>query len=201
MSRFADRYPELVALLKAAYREPHRAYHTWDHIAALLVDYVRLADRFACPEAVETALYWHDAIYQPRAKDNEAESAAWMIREMMGKADTDCLRHAEAIILATATHRIPDGADAALSRDCALFLDMDLAILGAPEAAFDAYDEAIREEFKEIPDQFYLTGRKTIMEGFLRRERLYLTDDFHASHDAPARANLTRLIERLSTSL
>ena len=197
---FAERFPEPARLLRKAYAEPHRAYHTWDHITALLADFTRLRDRFARPDAVEVALYWHDAVYVPRAPDNEAASAAWMVERMQGLVPPATLRDAETIVLATAKHRVPSEAVAGLADDCALFLDMDLAVLGAPEADFDAYDAAIREEFSEIPEPLYLQGRKAIMEGFLQRQRLYLTDTFHETHDAPARANLRRLIERLSLS-
>ena len=69
-----------------------------------------------------------------------------------------------------------------------------LALLQAayaePHRAFHTWDH--------IADLLCLPGRKTIMAGFLKRERLFLTDTFHATHDAPARANLRRLIERLS---
>ena len=48
-----------------------------------------------------------------------------------------------------------------------------------------------------MPDETFLPRRRCIMAGFLARPRLYLTDEFHESHDAPARANLARLIARL----
>ena len=116
---------------------------------------------------------------------------------MAGRADPATLKRAEAIILATAGHDIPEDVDPELARDIALFLDMDLAILGAPEAEFDAYDRAIHTEFAAIPDEVFLPRRRRIMAGFLERDRLYRTDQFHQSHDAPARANLRRLLARL----
>ena len=197
---FDQRFPEHVAALRAAYAEAHRAYHNWGHIEALLADFRRLEDRFANPEAVEMALYWHDAVYDPTSKTNEADSAERMLSEMRGRVAPEVLRWAETIVRATVNHRVPDDAGPELAADCALFLDMDLAILGAAPEAFDAYDAAIRQEYAAIPDLLYLPGRKTIMAGFLKRERLYLTDTFHRTHDAPARANLRRLIGRLTLS-
>ena len=197
---FDQRFPDQVALLRTAYAEPHRAYHNWDHIGSLLRDFRRHEDRFADRQAVEAALYFHDAIYDPASKTNEADSADLMLRQMRGKMEPEVLTRADAIIRATATHRVPDEAAPDLARDCALFLDMDLAILGASPEAFDAYDAAIRREYSAIPDLLYLPGRKKIMAGFLKRERLYLTETFHETHDAPARENLRRLIARLSLS-
>lgn len=79
---FADRFPDHLARLKQAYSQPHRAYHTWEHVEALRVDFGRLQARLHDADAVELALYWHDSVYQPTSRANEAESADWMIREM-----------------------------------------------------------------------------------------------------------------------
>src|SRR6185436_6761363 len=70
---------ELVAQLAAAYGEPHRAYHNATHIAEVLgwFDRVRYDLGWLEPAEVYTAIVFHDAIYQPGAKDNEARSAKW----------------------------------------------------------------------------------------------------------------------------
>jgi predicted metal-dependent HD superfamily phosphohydrolase len=197
-SSFADLFPQQFIKLQKAYEERHRAYHTWDHIETLLADFRRLKDMFHAPEPVEVALYWHDAIYQPTSATNEADSAAWMMQEMAADLKQDVLTAAESIILSTAKHMVPDGCTGEMKEDCALFLDMDLAILGAGPAVFDEYDAAIRHEFGMFPDEVYFPGRKAVLERFLQRERIYLTDAFHVTHDAPARENLARAVERLS---
>jgi predicted metal-dependent HD superfamily phosphohydrolase len=121
-----------------------------------------------------------------------------MAKEVSGRADSDEITAAALIINATAAHAVPPGAEARLAHDCALFLDMDLAILGADAQAFDTYDRNIRQEFAMVPDEIFYLGRRKVIQGFLDRERIFLTDRFHASHDAMARRNLRRLIERLS---
>ena len=67
---FADRFPDLLQSLKARYGEPHRAYHTWAHVEALLGHFGQLD--WTSPEAVEIAIYYHDAVYQPMSPTNEA---------------------------------------------------------------------------------------------------------------------------------
>jgi predicted metal-dependent HD superfamily phosphohydrolase len=59
--------------LVARYREPHRAYHNLDHIADCLekLELARSMLRDDDFKAVELALFWHDAVYDPRAADNE----------------------------------------------------------------------------------------------------------------------------------
>lgn len=196
MSRsFADSHPDLVAGLRTRYDEAHRAYHDWAHIEALLAWFAKLDwDNDA---AVEMALYYHDAIYQPLSATNEADSAALMRAELAERAAAETIDRAGAIILATASHKVPDGLEPGLGRDIEQFLDIDLSILGAEEAAFDAYDRAIRKEFSAIPDEIFLPRRRQVMATFLERDRLFLTERFHESHDAQARSNLRRLIERL----
>ena len=189
---------ELEPELKAAYQTPGRAYHNWDHIIYLLAEFQRLAAAWRRPEAVLTAIYWHDVIYAPTSATNEADSAALMKNRLDGKASPDLIADAEALILATASHDVPAGMRADLAADCALFLDIDMSILGAPPDAFDAYDDAIRQEFSIIPDEIYRPRRAGVLAEFLARERLFLTERYHSSHDAQARANLTRAINRLS---
>ncbi len=196
MSWFPQTFPEEVAKLRELYAEPHRAYHTWEHIEALMAHFARLD--WSAPQAVEIAVYYHDAIYQPLSATNEADSADLMMADLTGKVDDPTLAHANALIIATAGHQVPDGAAPGLAQDCALFLDMDLSILGASATDFDRYDQAVRQEFIAIPDEIFLPRRRDIMAGFLDRPRLFLTDMFHDSHDAPARENLQRLVDRLS---
>lgn len=190
--------PVLEADLKAAYQAPGRAYHNWDHITYLLGEFHRLAAHWRRPAAVEMAIYWHDVVYEPTSATNEADSAAQMERRLRGLADPSVVRDAIDLVLATASHDTPPGLPAELAEDCALFLDMDMSILGVAPDRFDAYDAAIREEFAVVPDETYRVRRADVLAGFLARERLFLTDIYRRSHDAQARDNLRRAISRLS---
>ena len=62
--------------LAAAYAEPARFYHTLDHVAAVLGTNAELADLARDPAALQLAAWFHDAVYDPRASDNEERSAA-----------------------------------------------------------------------------------------------------------------------------
>lgn len=190
--------PTLEPELRAAYQRPGRAYHNWDHITYLLLEFQRLSAHWRRPAAVETAIYWHDVVYEPTSQTNEADSAALMRARVVGRAPQRLVEDAAALILATADHAVPPDMDDDLADDCALFLDMDMSILGAAPEAFDAYDAAIRAEFSVIPDEIYRPRRAEVLSDFLARERLFLTETYQSSHDAQARANLKRAISRLS---
>lgn len=191
--------PELlIEDLRARYGEPQRHYHSWDHIEALLRHYRRWEGMFHHPVAVLWALYWHDAVYDPSAKDNEAQSAE-LLESMAGDyLSAEDVTFAAAIIRATARHALPDGLAPEEAADMALFLDIDLSILGAPEPVYDRYEEAIRKEYAFVPVEAYRAGRGAILRDFLARERLYLTDLAHAEWDAQARINLKRAIDGLA---
>ena len=194
---------ELVAELAAAYGEPHRAYHNVAHIAEVLGWFDRVADDVGWlePAEVYTAIVFHDAIYQPGAKDNESRSAQWMHKARLAAGvepksglsldaimvDRD--RVAELIEL-TARHGHIEKAD----HDAALFLDSDMAIVGSPPEQFAAYDAAIAVEYKHVPPDAYRTGRRAFLEGLLAKPRIFLTDYFHNRLDAQARANLTKAL-------
>jgi len=187
----------LMEALRQRHGEPQRHHHTWAHVEALLGHYRRWVRYLNRPGPVLWALYWHDAIYDPKAKDNEERSAQLLEQDAAGHLSPHDIQFAAAIIRATATHTVPEGLPARDAEDLALFLDMDLSILGAPEAVYDQYEQDIRAEYAFVPEEAYRAGRGTILKGFLSRPRLYFTDIAHAEWDAAARANLTRAVRAL----
>ena len=129
------------ATLKQAYETPLRAYHNLSHIAHCLDEFHTSRHLAANPEALEWALWFHDAIYDSRAKDNEQRSA-----ELASKAPAEAglpsvfEELVTRLILAT-KHTTPPAPG-----DDTLITDIDLAILGQPPNRFDEYEHQIREE-------------------------------------------------------
>lgn len=185
------------AELVSAYTAPERHYHDLRHIEAML----RLADdcggAITDRDALEAAIWFHDAIYDTRRNDNEERSAALAVARLADTAGEDRTGRIAAMIRATAGHAMPDLTDAAARRDCALFLDLDLAILGSPAADFNAYEAAVRREYDWVSESQWTLGRRAVLAGFLARPAIYVTDRFQASHEAAARGNVARAIARL----
>jgi predicted metal-dependent HD superfamily phosphohydrolase len=191
-----------LAELRTAYATPTRAYHNWVHVTRVLdhVGTVATEPGWLQPSEVWLAAIYHDAVYQPGAPDNEARSAEmartaiprWFPHEAI---DVD---RVAALIELTARHgHLTPGE---VDRDAALFLDCDTAVLGSAPDEYDRYEVGIAEEYKGVvaPDAFR-AGRRAFLERLLGSARIYLSPWFHERLDAPARANLRRAIERLSS--
>ncbi|TGR32929.1 MULTISPECIES: hypothetical protein [unclassified Mesorhizobium] len=184
--------------LSVLYHAAGRHYHNLAHIEAMLTlagDYRTLLDD---PEAVEAAIWFHDAIYDNRAKDNEAQSAALAEQKLAGRTDAGRLSRVSAMILATATHQLPLFDDAAATRDASLFLDMDLSILGADAVAFDAYERAVRREYGWVEEPMWRAGRGAVLKTFLARPHIFHTQEFQQRFEPQARLNMARSLQALT---
>ncbi|MED5431036.1 MAG: hypothetical protein VX920_01735 [Pseudomonadota bacterium] len=178
--------------LASLYSEPHRHYHTLNHVAACLgwLDpYRHLA---ADPLCLELALWAHDVIYDPRATDNEARSADWFVQQFADSTLTDQQRaRVHELILATIHPHPPT------DPDMALLQDIDLSILGADAKLYDRYEGWIRQEYDFVPEEAFRKGRSAVLESFLDQGVIYHTAELREKLELPARENLSRALENL----
>jgi predicted metal-dependent HD superfamily phosphohydrolase len=184
--------PASLGRLVARYAEPHRRYHDWAHVLACLE--ARHEIEGAALPAVDLALLFHDAIYEPLAHDNEARSAA-LLEEEARRAwlHEELIQRARGLVLATKhAGGEPD------SEEACIVVDADLSILGARDDVFDAYERGVREEYAVVDDEAYATGRAAVLRGFLARPAIYTTRRGVELWEARARANLTRSLGRLT---
>jgi predicted metal-dependent HD superfamily phosphohydrolase len=186
--------------ISALYGASGRHYHGMAHIEALLALAREYRQALADPEAVEAAIWFHDAVYDSRAKDNEAQSAALARKKLGGHISARRLDRIAAMIEATATHQLPEFADAGAARDAALFLDMDLSVLGSRPDVFEAYEHAVRREYAWVPEPAWIAGRGAVLKNFLARAHIFHTPEFRNRFEAQARKNMARSLAALETS-
>ncbi|TPJ42528.1 hypothetical protein FJ434_02035 [Mesorhizobium sp. B2-5-13] len=184
--------------ISALYAAGERHYHNLAHIEAMLALARDYRGELGDPEAVEAAIWFHDAIYDSRARDNEAQSAALAEKKLAGRIDAGRMGRISAMILATATHQLPLFDDAAAIRDASLFLDMDLSILGAAPEAFDAYERAVRREYGWVEESIWRAGRGAVLKTFLARPHIFHTQEFRQRFEPQARQNIARSLEALT---
>jgi len=175
--------------LQRRYGEPHRHYHTMQHLGECLAWFEReqaLAER---PGEVAIALWFHDAVYDVHAHDNEARSAEWARSAMLAAgAQPEAADRVRALVMATRHDAVPEG------RDAELLIDIDLSILGAEQQRFDEYERQVHAEYAFVHEAVRLPRRRAILQRFLAREAIYTTPRMHALLELRARANLARSI-------
>ncbi|XYD11909.1 hypothetical protein R1A27_32620 (plasmid) [Methylobacterium sp. NMS12] len=194
-----EAHPRVRDDLRARLAEPQRIYHGQAHIDALLAAFHGRHAAFNLPDAVELAIWFHDAVYAPGARDNERRSALLLRAGLDGLIAAPTLAAAETMILATEHHAVPNGLSASLAADVGEFLDMDMAILGATPRDYDRYAEGVAREFVPVVGEaVYRRGRTAFLRGALDAARpLFLTARARASLDGPARSNMRRELARL----
>ena len=191
--------PDLIERLRLLHGSPERRYHNWSHIQALLNLLPEVRDRLNDSLAVECAIVLHDAIYEPTRNDNEKRSAALAKELISGVVPDDTARRAVQLIEATERHLVAENMSMEEAEDCRIFLDMDLSILGSNEKAFDDYEAGIRYEYRHIDEAAFRQGRAAILERFLSRDHLYMSEWGREQFEAKARANLQRSLQVLRT--
>jgi len=176
-----------LAELVRAYAEPHRHYHTLDHIADLL-HLLEQHGGASDADAVKLAILFHDAVYDPARQDNEAASANLAVRQLSPLGfPRQLLGKAERYILATQHGAAPQAMG---DDDLDVLLALDLSVLAAAPDRYRTYALAIRQEYSAVPDTLYRSGRRRVLEGFLARPQIYRTEGLRSLWEAPARANL-----------
>ena len=175
--------------LEAAYAEPHRRYHTRRHIEQGLALLEQVPDLMDSERQVLTyAWWWHDAVYDPQASDNEARSAEMARRDLR---DLDVSLHAREevarLIGLTAGHAVE-----AEDRLGEILVSIDLAILAAAPLDYDAYAQAVRKEYAHVPDAAWKIGRRRVMQAFLDAPVIYPDAQIRALFEEVARANIAR---------
>lgn len=185
--------PALLETLLARYSEPHRQYHTLQHLGECLAHFRMLETLAGHPLEVRLALWFHDAVYDLGRPDNEARSAEWARAEIRAAGlPAEMAERVATLIMATCHQAVPVGIDAEV------VVDIDLRILGAPRERFEEYEQQVRREYGHLPDAVFRAGRMAILEQFLARPWLYGTAPFRERFEGPARDNLKRSLQALA---
>ncbi|MDN4999602.1 phosphohydrolase [Bradyrhizobium sp. GCM10027634] len=175
--------------LATAYAAPARHYHNLAHIEDCLAALAQVHGLTSLEREILTeAIWWHDVVYDPTRSDNEDLSAQLAERHV----HADISHEVGRLIRLTKSHEV-----AADDRLGAILISIDLSILGAEPARYDAYAAAIRQEFIHLSADDYRIGRARVLRHFAAREVIYPDPDFAASFDRQARVNFARELAAL----
>ncbi|MFE0375205.1 hypothetical protein ACFW1M_06380 [Streptomyces inhibens] len=179
--------------LLSRWSEPHRRYHTVEHLAAVLDRIDELADHADDLTVVQLAAWFHDAVYRPDRSENEERSAA-LAERALPELGIGAARTAEVarLVRLTVTHDpAPDDPDGEV------LCDADLAVLAGSPDQYAAYAAAVRTEYAFVPDPAFTTGRSAVLRQLLALPRLFRTPMGYDLWEHTARRNLTTELDLL----
>lgn len=181
------------ANLVTLYNEPHRVYHNLSHVYDCLNVYrhtVNVPSSYGERVALQTAIWFHDAIYDPLSNQNEEETRDLLLstkpHEWLPSHDVTVLA------IEMSKHHSNPKKDEMIGKHetVKLFMDIDCSILGRDPNSYINYAKKVRQEFSMIPDHAYFEGRQKFLEDMLNLPAVYLTYEFKTKYEAQARRNL-----------
>lgn len=174
-------------VLTKQYTQPHRQFHTLEHIAYMFRKATEHGESLNDSQC--QAIWWHDAVYVPGNRTNEFDSCQLM-HKYLYHDETMYERVAE-MIMDTSTHT-------PRNMESAIVCDLDMLILADTKVAYRRYAKQVRREFKVIPDEQYRQGRIQFLS------ELLLTPIYHShtfkKYRERAIANITEEIKSLKRS-
>jgi predicted metal-dependent HD superfamily phosphohydrolase len=175
------------------YAEPDRFYHDGRHLAEVLAAVDAIADQADQPDAVRLAAWFHDAVYDPTATDNEERSAELAETSLTRlRLAPDLVAEVARLVRLTATHDVADD-----DRDGAVLCDADLAVLASDDLRYSSYVEGVRREYVHVDDAAFAVGRAQVLSTLLDRPALFRTEHGRSAWEQRARANVTAELGRL----
>ena len=178
----------LLNMLITAYKEPQRAYHTVQHIAECLAHFQNIQSSLNDSIAVETAIWFHDAVYDPKASDNELQSAELMKSVCNEFLSEQQIEKVYQWIIATQKHQPSD------DHDLNSLLDIDLAILGSNAERFAEYQQQIQFEYAWVESDVYKVKRKQVLQQFEQMNPIYQTRWFRYHYEKQAKISLSMYV-------
>lgn len=177
-------------IVTESYSEPHRFYHTRHHILECLKQFEHAIDCIEDQKSVEMAVWFHDIILDPGAKDNEQKSML-LFRELAEDYFTaDYIETVSLLILST-MHIAPPA-----TNDEACIQDIDISSF-----AYDWNDFLVDVDnlFLECPHQStsrFNQAKQIFYEMLLDRDQIFTSDYFYKHCEEKARANIERYLKK-----
>lgn len=166
--------------------ESHRKYHGCTHLLAVLEALDLLTEPAEPPRTVLLAAWFHDAVYQGIAGQDEEESARLAeLRLADAGLPAREIDEVARLVRLTSDHRPAPGDD-----DGALLCDADLSVLGGEPEPYARYVAAVREDYAHIGDADFAAGRAAVVRRLLALDPLFHTERARELWLETARRNL-----------
>jgi predicted metal-dependent HD superfamily phosphohydrolase len=171
------------------------AYHNLDHISDLLNQYKKFKHLADTHFAVQSAIWFHDAIHVSGDKDNELKSAELAEKTLLDNGlSKGFSKHVYEMIIDAVYGKNPTDKDTMLLRD------IDFSILIQDKEKYDKYSKNIAAEYGFMKDDAFANGRKSFLEKILNND-IFLTKEFKELYEDKARENILWEIEKINSYL
>jgi predicted metal-dependent HD superfamily phosphohydrolase len=174
------------------YAEPDRYFHTIEHIDYCLEMFDQVRELCANPDAVELAIWFHDAVYDFPVDDNERLSAEYFLTVSQGKLPEDLRQLVFDQVIVTDHRSTPTDSDQQL------LIDIDLSSFGQPWERFLKDGANVRLEMSYIEDTEFYESQIAFMSQLLNRTHFYGSEWFQKHFEQNARGNVTRYLQTLA---
>jgi predicted metal-dependent HD superfamily phosphohydrolase len=176
-----------LALILNKYSEPHRHYHTFNHIIdSLSKAIIQNGSKELC-----TAILFHDIIYDRAGSPSNEERSADFAEKILIECDSSlCIPTISKLILATG-HPFKNEE---WLHEQDLMIDIDFSGLGSP---WENYMENERKIFKEsismgFSVEEYIIHRISFLKNMFAQKRLFNTEYFDKRYSLQAYSNIFR---------
>nr|XP_034302316.1 uncharacterized protein LOC117681522 isoform X2 [Crassostrea gigas] len=151
-------------VIEGRYSEKQRHYHTLRHLEEMFQHFDKYFKKLNQPELVVLAIFFHDIIYDPKANDNEEESAEVFSQfsKEAGNLEADKTDAVMKWILQTKSHSVKENSD----KDLQFFLDMDMAVLGRPSEVFFQTTRSMQIRFVKNTAIYLIRNTKSADQRF-----------------------------------
>ncbi|MEO3941632.1 DUF4031 domain-containing protein [Paenarthrobacter nicotinovorans] len=162
-------HEELGLELLERWGEDGRKYHSRTHLLAVLEALDLLTEPAVPARTVSLAAWFHDAVYEGVAGQDEEDSAV-LAEDRLTAAGLppDDVAEVARLVRLTSSHS-PEADDHA----GALLCDADLSVLGGDQQAYARYLAAVREDYAHVSDEDFAKGRAAVVRHLLNLEPLF----------------------------
>ncbi len=199
---------EIFEDLVMRYSEPHRAHHSLYHLTEMLGDLTSKSTNL--PDDVRAqihshgsalffAIFLHDAIYLPKAQDNEYQSMAYA-RDALATMGVSQPTIEEVSYLISTTNYFEVEPTVYQGHPLAAVLhDLDFGVLAKDKQRVFDYDEDIRLEYSNLSDTSFALGRLYYLRKYFTNP-LFYSQLYTPEEQYRAKKNIALLlIERYNT--
>ena len=188
------------------YNQPHRRYHTLDHIRKMLAQLDEVKSLINLPENLELAIWFHDAIYETWSNDNEIRSAGLAvhyIRDLMVLPRD--VANKVAYLIERTQYFDDSGIYEPRTPDSKYLVDIDLYVgLGGDYQDFQINKNLTALEYgwrERYDPRGFKKRRLEIFLMLYSRAPFYLTEYFRNRYEVQTKANLESAITDLEEEL